>query len=240
MTAEECQAAARYWEEKDAAGVKLEHDTLRTMAETYIQSHNTCALATGTGDYVRCTPIEYGWHDSCFWMFSEGGKKFIGLEKNPHVCLAIFDRYEGVWNAPWNAGHGVGGAGGSRSAKHTMPRRMEEHSPGKRCATLSSPMHLICVRPPASTVCFPTSRIWAVPRGRLCCWTKRSGNNFQEAQREPFQRGASGSKTTDRIHPAQAAGNDQDPGGKRSCPLQISDHSGQTPYPGLYHRPFSH
>ena len=28
-------------------------------------------------------------------MFSEGGKKFIGLEKNPHVCLAIYDRYEG-------------------------------------------------------------------------------------------------------------------------------------------------
>ena len=40
MTAEEYQAAARYWEEKDAAGVKLEHDTLRSMAETYIQSHN--------------------------------------------------------------------------------------------------------------------------------------------------------------------------------------------------------
>lgn len=79
---------------------------MRTMAETYIQSHNTCALATGTGDYVRCTPIEYGWHDSCFWMFSEGGKKFIGLEKNPHVCLAIFDGMRGL-DAPWMQGHGL-------------------------------------------------------------------------------------------------------------------------------------
>lgn len=26
------------------------------MVEDYILSNNTCALATGTGDYVRCTP----------------------------------------------------------------------------------------------------------------------------------------------------------------------------------------
>ena len=95
VTKEEYQAAARYWEEKDADSVKLEPGKLRSMVEEYIQSNNTCALATGTGDYVRCTPIEYSWHDGCFWMFSEGGKKFIGLEKNPHVCLAIYDRYEG-------------------------------------------------------------------------------------------------------------------------------------------------
>ena len=80
VTKEEYQAAARYWEEKDADSVKLEPGKLRSMVEEYIQSNNTCALATGTGDYVRCTPIEYSWHDGCFWMFSEGGKKFIGLE----------------------------------------------------------------------------------------------------------------------------------------------------------------
>ncbi len=26
-----------------------------------------------------------------FWMFSEGGQKFIGLEKNENVCLAIYE-----------------------------------------------------------------------------------------------------------------------------------------------------
>lgn len=36
MTTEEYQAAARYWEEKDAVSVKLERDTLRAMAEKYI------------------------------------------------------------------------------------------------------------------------------------------------------------------------------------------------------------
>ena len=28
-------------------------------------------------------------------MLSEGGEKFIGLEKNANVCLAIFDKYDG-------------------------------------------------------------------------------------------------------------------------------------------------
>ena len=36
------------------------------MIEDYIQRGNTCALATGAGDYVRCTPIEYSYHDGCF------------------------------------------------------------------------------------------------------------------------------------------------------------------------------
>lgn len=94
-TGDTLRAAARYWEEKDRSGVKLEKTRLRAMVEDYIKANNTCALATGTGDYVRCTPIEYSWHDGCFWMFSEGGRKFIGLAENPHVCLAIYDKYEG-------------------------------------------------------------------------------------------------------------------------------------------------
>ncbi|MCD7716987.1 MAG: hypothetical protein LUI39_11145 [Lachnospiraceae bacterium] len=28
-------------------------------------------------------------------MFSEGGQKFVGLEDNKNVCLAIYDRYDG-------------------------------------------------------------------------------------------------------------------------------------------------
>lgn len=36
--------------------------------------------------------------DGKFWMFSEGGRKFIGLEKNSHVCLAIYDKYDGFGN----------------------------------------------------------------------------------------------------------------------------------------------
>ena len=64
----------------------------------YIQANNTCTLATGTGEYVRCTPIEYSFHDGKLWLFSEGGKKFIGLEHNPNVSLAIFDKYDSFGN----------------------------------------------------------------------------------------------------------------------------------------------
>ena len=31
----------------------------RPWLEEYIRANNTCALATGAGSYVRCTPIEY-------------------------------------------------------------------------------------------------------------------------------------------------------------------------------------
>ena len=44
---------------------------------------------------MRCTPLEYTYHDDCFWIFSEGGEKFYALEKNKNVCLVIFDKYEG-------------------------------------------------------------------------------------------------------------------------------------------------
>ena len=70
-------------------------DDLQRAVEKYIGENNTCALATGAGDFVRCTPIEYSYHDGKFRMFSEGGEKFIGLEKNVNVCLAIYDKYDG-------------------------------------------------------------------------------------------------------------------------------------------------
>lgn len=85
--------AQNYWKEKAAALVKMDAETLKEKIEEYISANNTCALATGTDDFIRNTPIEYSYHDGCFWMFSEGGEKFIGLEKNPNVCIAIFDKY---------------------------------------------------------------------------------------------------------------------------------------------------
>ncbi len=146
MTKQEYQAAACYWEEKDADSVKLEQSKLRPMVEEYIQSNNTGALATGTEDYVRCTPIEYSWHDGCFWMFSEGGKKFIGLEKNPNVCLAIYDKYEGFGKL-----HGMQVMGTAELVEPFSPR-YNAHAAHKKISlevlrNLSTPMHLICVRP---------------------------------------------------------------------------------------------
>ncbi len=95
MTHEEYTAAANHWIKKDAVSKKMPKAQLWDEIEKYIQSNNTCALATGYGSFIRCTPIEYSWHDNAFWMFSEGGQKFVGLEENKNVCLAIYDRYDG-------------------------------------------------------------------------------------------------------------------------------------------------
>lgn len=87
--------AQNYWKEKEAASVKMDVAILKEKIVEYINANNTCALATGADSFIRNTPIEYSYHDGCFWMFSEGGEKFIGLEKNPNVCIAIFDKYAG-------------------------------------------------------------------------------------------------------------------------------------------------
>ena len=93
MTHEQFEKAAQYWNNKEQ--IVVPEEMLKQRVYEYINANNTCALATGTGDYVRCTPIEYSFHDDKFWMFSEGGEKFIGLEKNKNVCLAIYDKYDG-------------------------------------------------------------------------------------------------------------------------------------------------
>lgn len=71
MTHEEYVKAAEYWKNKEQ--IKMPKEQLQQTVTAYIDANNTCALATGTGDYVRCTPIEYSFHDGKFWMFSEGG-----------------------------------------------------------------------------------------------------------------------------------------------------------------------
>lgn len=96
MTQEQFKKASQYWNNKEQ--IPVPEKELKKTVEEYISSNNTCALATGTGDYVRCTPIEYSYHDDKFWLFSEGGEKFIGLEKNDNVCLAIYDKYDGFGN----------------------------------------------------------------------------------------------------------------------------------------------
>jgi len=91
----DCQAAQRYWEDKEAADAAMPRPQLLKAAEDFIAAHNTCALATGCGGFVRCTPIEYTYRDGRFWLLSEGGLKFRALAQNPAVCLAIFDPYGG-------------------------------------------------------------------------------------------------------------------------------------------------
>lgn len=89
MNAEEYKEAANYWKAKERK--EMPASQLRPFVEDFLRSNSVCALATGAGDYVRCTPLEYSFHDGEFWIFTEGGEKFIGLEKNANVSLAVFD-----------------------------------------------------------------------------------------------------------------------------------------------------
>lgn len=138
--------AADYWDVKDADSIKLDQEQLKEMAEKYIVNNNTCALATGIGDYVRCTPIEYSYHDGCFWMFSEGGKKFIGLSENSNVSLAIYDKYEGFENL-----HGIQVTGRAELVEPFSEDYLS-HAEYKNLSAeflrkMKNPMHLIRVRP---------------------------------------------------------------------------------------------
>lgn len=95
MNQKEYQEAANYWNQKDATAVKMPKKELYEAVLSYIQAGNTCALATGIGTFIRCTPIEYTYINDSFYLFSEGGQKFVGLAANDKVCLALFDDYTG-------------------------------------------------------------------------------------------------------------------------------------------------
>ena len=86
------KAAQNYWVERDKQGKKMPDGELLDAIVAYVKAHNTMALATGYGDFVRNTPVEYEWYQNAFWFLSEGGMKYIALEKNRNVCIAIWDQ----------------------------------------------------------------------------------------------------------------------------------------------------
>lgn len=151
MTHEEFEKAAQYWNNKEQ--IQMPKEALKKAVEEYINSNNTCALATGAGDYVRCTPIEYSYHGGKFWMFSEGGEKFIGLEKNENVSLAIYDKYDGFGNLKSIQ------VMGKAQIIEPFSDIYNAHAAYKKIPLdalrkLASPMNLICVTPVKMEVLF--------------------------------------------------------------------------------------
>ena len=152
------QIKADFETRKAKAKADAEEKLKKTVLE-YINSNNTCALATGTGDYVRCTPIEYSYHDGKFWMFSEGGEKFIGLEKNENVCLlvggqiTIYDKYDGADNL--KSIQVIGKADLVEPFSDTYNKHAKiKKLPVETLKKLASPMNLICVTPVKMEVLF--------------------------------------------------------------------------------------
>ena len=147
MTTEEYKKAADFWKAKECKEMPIEQ--LKPIVEDFLRNSAVCALATGTGDYVRCTPLEYSYHDGQFWIFTEGGEKFIGLEKNKNVSLAVFEK-----NPDFGELKSVQVMG---TAKLIEPMSAEyiAHAEYKKIpaaalqklANQGHPMHLLCVTP---------------------------------------------------------------------------------------------
>lgn len=89
------QAAPSPGRDHTAETARMPQNQLKTAFSKLIREHNTCALATVTGDQPRCTPLEYLYAEDCLWIFSEGGLKFKAFAQNDRVGLAVFDAYTG-------------------------------------------------------------------------------------------------------------------------------------------------
>lgn len=90
MTHDEYVNAAEFWNNREYKEMPV--DELKTIVDDFLSSSSVCVLATGYDEFVRCTPLEYSYHDGRLWIFTEGGEKFIGLEHNKNVSLAIFEK----------------------------------------------------------------------------------------------------------------------------------------------------
>lgn len=146
MNHEDYEKAANYWKEKDADNVCMPEEQLKKAVEDYILANNTCTLATGFGEFVRCTPIEYTYHDGTFCMFSEGGEKFHALEHNKNVCIAIYDKYEGFGKLKGLQATGVAQIIEPFSEEYIAAAKFKK-IPIEALKKLLQPMHLIRMVP---------------------------------------------------------------------------------------------
>ncbi len=154
MTTDEYKEAATYWTSKERKEMPTEQ--LKPVVEEYLSAGSVCALATGTDNYVRCTPLEYSYHDDKFWIFTEGGEKFIGLEKNDNVSLAVFDK-----NPSFGELKSVQ-VTGKAAILEPMSAEYVAHAQYKKVPVAAlqklfdqgRPMHLICITPVKMDVLF--------------------------------------------------------------------------------------
>lgn len=170
MTREEYRLAAEFWKTKEPSVMPKEE--VVPVVEEYLRSSSVCALATGAGDYVRCTPLEYSFYDDKFWIFTEGGEKFIGLEKNSNVSLAVFDK-----NPDFGSLRSVQVTGIARLIE-PMSSEYIDHANYKavpvealqRLADKGHPMHLLCIEPVRMDVLFSEFKAAGYDSRQTICW----------------------------------------------------------------------
>ena len=145
--------AENFWIIHDEKSIKMERSSILKSADKFLTDHNTCALATGCGDFVRCTPIEYTWMNGCFYLLSEGGMKFKALAVNKNVCLAVFEMYKGLNNiaAIQVSGKAELISHGSKEYSQVLAFKKIPESAIQR---LSHPMYLIKIVPNSMELLF--------------------------------------------------------------------------------------
>ncbi|MBE5960321.1 MAG: pyridoxamine 5'-phosphate oxidase family protein [Lachnospiraceae bacterium] len=146
MEQQEYEQASRFWTDKEEHLKRMTDDRLSKEIDHFLEAHNTCALATGTKDFVRCTPIEYTYFDKKLWMLSEGGLKFKALAENKHVCIAVYDTYSGFGNVK---GMQITGEAEMVPPFSESYQKVLEYKkiPAEAIRKLSHPMYLIQVTP---------------------------------------------------------------------------------------------
>ncbi len=158
MTRDEYKSAADFWKTKERR--EMPGEQLKPAVDEFLSSSTVCALATGTGAYVRCTPLEYSFHDDKFWIFTEGGEKFIGLAQNNNVSLAVFEK-----NTDFGSLKSVQVMGIAKIIE-PMSEEYLAHAEYKRVsvevlqnlADKGQPMHLLCIEPVRIDVLFSDFR----------------------------------------------------------------------------------
>lgn len=160
MQHDDFERAARYWTDRDAALVaseRMPREALEEAIDAFLAERTTCALATaapscGSGaPFVRCTPLEYGWHDRAFWIFSEGGLKFRGLEPvagadGAPVALSVFDTYAGFGKLKSVQAEGIAHIVDPASSEFAAAAAAK-HIPASHLPKLAGVLHLIKVSP---------------------------------------------------------------------------------------------
>ena len=91
MTEEQLTQAESFWTRKDETEKKMDSGAVYSWINDFLSDHKVLALATAAVDFVRCTPLEYTWHDGALWISTEGGLKFKALRQNKNVAAAVFE-----------------------------------------------------------------------------------------------------------------------------------------------------
>lgn len=147
MNKEEYKEASNFWKNKEVK--TMPKDELKMKVEEYLSNNSVCALATGFGDYVRCTPLEYSFFDGKFYIFTEGGEKFVGLENNKNVSLAVFDKKPGFKDLKSVQVTGTAKIVENMSDEYLKAAEYKKIPVAalEKLLENNHPMHLICITP---------------------------------------------------------------------------------------------